>query len=215
MEYEKASALTILLLLFFTFGNGSLEEMLRLDVPMQLFPGSIFFWNHLAKYLVCALILGSWIRFSKWQYHRSQGWLRLPRRWTNTTWWCMIVHHWGGIVMVMWSHSPTFIMQSDGPRQKRTWFKSAQSYGRLKMWKKSQHWNHTLLSPKNLQKSSPFPAGRISRPFTAIGSWGEYRKGLRDTWIPSAAPDTLSPSYRKKSDALSSGPRILRLSWTK
>ena len=77
MEYEKASALTILLLLFFTFGNGSLEEMLRLDVPMQLFPGSIFFWNHLAKYLVCALILGSWIRFSKWQYHRSQGWRRV------------------------------------------------------------------------------------------------------------------------------------------
>ena len=108
MEYKKASALTTLLLLISTFGNGFFEEILWRGVPMQLFPNSIFFriiwpsvWFALWHYAPGSVspsgnVIGLMVGAGVFGFYLSY----LAKK-TNTIWWCIVAHTLGGIIMVV------------------------------------------------------------------------------------------------------------------
>jgi membrane protease YdiL (CAAX protease family) len=107
MEYKKESVLTILLLFSTAFGNGFFEEVLWRGVYMQLFPENYFFriiwpstWFALWHYVpgsvspsgnVIGLIIGAGFLGFYSSY---------LAKWTNTIWWSIVAHTFGGIIMV-------------------------------------------------------------------------------------------------------------------
>lgn len=107
MHYETPNAWLLLLLLSTSVGNGFFEEVLWRGVYLRLFPESVFFrliwpatWFALWHYIpgsvapdgnVIALIVGAGFFGFYLGY--------LAKR-TNTVWWCIVAHVFGGVVMV-------------------------------------------------------------------------------------------------------------------
>jgi membrane protease YdiL (CAAX protease family) len=107
MHYEISNAWILLLLLSTSVGNGFFEEILWRGVYLRLFPESVFFrliwpttWFALWHYIpgsvapdgnVIALIVGAGF---------FGFYLGFLARSTNTVWWCIVAHIFGGIVMV-------------------------------------------------------------------------------------------------------------------
>ena len=109
INYDKPDTFILLTLLFSAFGNGFCEEIYWRGVYMKLFPKnlifriiwpSIFFglWHyipgslnpdssHVIGLMIGAVFLGFYSSFLAWK--------------TNTIWWSILIHVFGGIIVVM------------------------------------------------------------------------------------------------------------------